>query len=71
MAWGSTMRPDDCDYYRARAIEERWLVKECGTADVAAIHAELAVTYDELADRIEFKDILAEETLQDACRTID
>lgn len=65
------MGPEDSDYYRARAIEERWLVQECSQSDVARIHAELASTYDALADRIEFRDILAEETLQDTVRAID
>ena len=47
------MGPNDSDYYRARAIEERWLVREaCCDAEVA-IHAELATRYDSLADELE------------------
>lgn len=46
------MRPDDSDYYRARAIEERWLARDTDEPVVAAIHAQLAYQYDALADRI-------------------
>jgi hypothetical protein len=46
------MRPDDSDYYRARAIEERWLARDTDEPLVAAIHAQLAYQYDALADRI-------------------
>ena len=46
------MRPDDSDYYRARAIEERWLARDTDEPVVAAIHSQLAFQYDALADRI-------------------
>ena len=46
------MRPDDSDYYRARAIEERWLARDTDEPVVAAIHQQLAYQYDALANRI-------------------
>jgi hypothetical protein len=46
------MRQDDSDYYRARAIEERWLARDTDEPLVAAIHTQLAFQYDALADRI-------------------
>ena len=53
------MRPEDSDYFRARAIEERWLAQDSDTAQVAAIHTELAFQYAALADLIEHKTQLA------------
>jgi hypothetical protein len=47
------MWPDDSDYYRARAIEERWQMKDAERPIAAQIHAELALHYDRLADRLE------------------
>ena len=47
------MGPNDSDYYRARAIEERWLVREATSEPEAAIHYELATRYDYLADQLE------------------
>lgn len=49
------MWPDDSDYYRARAIEERWQMKDAERPIAAQIHAELALHYDRLADRLERK----------------
>ena len=47
------MGPNDSDYYRARAIEERWLVREATSEPEAAIHYELATRYDYLADQLD------------------
>ena len=47
------MGPNDSDYYRARAIEERWLVRDATCEAEVAIHSELATRYDYLADQIE------------------
>ena len=47
------MQPEDSDYFRARAIEERWLAQDSDTAQAAAIHTELAFQYAALADQIE------------------
>ena len=47
------MQPEDSDYFRARAIEERWLAQDSDTAQAAAIHTELAFQYAALADRLE------------------
>ena len=49
------MQPEDSDYFRARAIEERWLAQDSDTAQAAAIHTELAFHYAALADQIERK----------------
>ena len=49
------MGPDDSDYYRARAIEERWQAQDAGQASVARIHQELAIQYDALADQLELR----------------
>ena len=70
MVVGVAMRADDSDYYRARAIEERWKVWESGQPGAAAIHAELASNYEALADRIELKDVMAGKSLLDSCRAI-
>lgn len=64
------MRPEDSDYYRARAIEERWLVKEAGEPKIAEIHARLALEYDALANRLELGDQFTGKLLQSACRAI-
>lgn len=47
--------PENSDYYRARAIEERWLARDAGRTDVATIHEELAVQYDALAEQLELR----------------
>ena len=47
------MRPEDSDYFRARAIEERWLARDSDTAEAAAIHTELAFQYAARADEID------------------
>lgn len=47
--------PENSDYYRARAIEERWLAKDSDRADVAMIHEELAIQYDALAEQLELR----------------
>ena len=47
--------PENSDYYRARAIEERWLARVAGRTDVATIHEELAVQYDALAEQLELR----------------
>jgi hypothetical protein len=41
----------DCDYYRARAIEERGAANGATRADVAAIHRELAQKFEGLAEQ--------------------
>ena len=48
-------RPENPDYNRARAIEERWLARDASRSDVATIHEELAVQYDALADQLELR----------------
>ena len=50
------MRPEDSDYFRARAIEERWLARDSDTAEAAAIHTELAFQYAARADEIDRTD---------------
>ena len=50
---GYDMGPNDADYYRARAIEERWLVRDATCESEAVIHSELATRYDFLADELE------------------
>ena len=47
--------PENADYYRARAIEERWLARDAGRTDVATIHEELAIQYDALAEQLELR----------------
>ena len=47
------MQPEDSDYFRARAIEERWLARDSDTAEAAAIHTELAFQYAARADEID------------------
>jgi hypothetical protein len=47
--------PENSDYYRARAIEERWLARDAGRTDVATIHEELAIQYDALAEQLELR----------------
>lgn len=41
----------DSDYYRARAIEERGAAHDAKSADVAAIHRELAQKFEGLAEQ--------------------
>ena len=64
------MRPDDSDYYRARAIEERWKMKDSGQSAIAAIHGELAAQYDALADKLDMKSSMTGEILKSACTAI-
>lgn len=64
------MHPDDSDYYRARAIEERWKMKDSGESAIAAIHAELAAQYDALADKLDMKSSMTGEILKSACSAI-
>ena len=49
------MLPDDADYYRARAIEERDMAQRANRENVAAIHDELARQYDALADQADLR----------------
>jgi hypothetical protein len=44
------MTPNDVDYYRARAIEERENALAADRQNVAAIHLELARLYDALVN---------------------
>jgi hypothetical protein len=67
---GSVMRPEDSDYYRARAIEERWLMKDAGETKVAEIHARLASEYDALANRLDLGDEFTGKLLQSTLRSI-
>ena len=67
---GSVMRPEDSDYYRARAIEERWLMKDAGETKVAEIHAWLASEYDALANRLDLGDEFTGKLLQSTLRSI-
>ena len=67
---GSVMRPEDSDYYRARAIEERWLMKDADETKVAEIHARLASEYDALANRLELGDEFTGKLLQSTLRSI-
>ena len=64
------MRPEDSDYYRARAIEERWLMKDAGETKVAQIHARLASEYDALANRIDLGEQFTDKLFQSTCRAI-
>jgi hypothetical protein len=64
------MRPEDSDYYRARAIEERWLMKDAGEIKVAQIHARLASEYDALANRIDLGEQFTDKLFQSTCRAI-
>jgi len=45
------MRPQDVEYYRARAEAERRLAADSTNADVAAIHEELAIQYEALVEQ--------------------
>ena len=60
----SASMPHDADYYRARAIEQRGRAQDADSAEVAAIHRELAQRFVELAERCdgvaELFDTLAE-----------
>lgn len=67
---GNSMRPEDSDYYRARAIEERWLVKEADETKIAEIHARLADEYEALANRLDLGDSFTDKLLQSTCRRI-
>ena len=64
------MRPEDSDYYRARAIEERWLMKDADEAKIAYIHEQLASEYDALANRLELGDQFKGKLLEATCRRI-
>jgi hypothetical protein len=64
------MRPEDSDYYRARAIEERWLMKDAGETKVAQIHARLASEYEALANRIDLGEQFTNKLFQSTCRAI-
>ena len=67
---GNVMRPEDSDYYRARAIEERWLMKDADEAKVAEIHARLASEYDALANRLDLGDQFTGRLLESKLRSI-
>ena len=43
--------PHDSDYYRARAIEQRGAANDAKSANVAAIHRELAQKFEGLAEQ--------------------
>jgi len=45
----------ETEYYRARAIEERFAASDAKQANVAAIHEELARLYAALADHPELR----------------
>lgn len=47
------MIPNDLEYYRSRAAEERARALATDDEKVAAIHAKLARKYDELAEAAE------------------
>ena len=64
------MRPEDSDYYRARAIEERWLMQDAGEPKIADIHARLASEYEALANRLELGDQFTDKLFQSACCAI-
>jgi hypothetical protein len=64
------MLPEDSDYYRARAIEERWLMKEAVQPEIAAIHADLAAEYESRANRIDLGESFTDKLFQSACRHI-
>jgi hypothetical protein len=64
------MHPDDSDYYRARAIEERWKMKESGDTAIGAIHGELAAQYDALADKLDMKSVMSGEILKSALTSL-
>lgn len=42
------MSPEDLEYYRARAAQERNAAADASQSDVAAIHLELARAYEAL-----------------------
>lgn len=64
------MRPEDSDYYRARAIEERWLMKDADETKVAEIHARLASEYEALANRLDLGDQFTGRILESKLRSI-
>ena len=64
------MRPGDSDYYRARAIEERWLMKDADETKVAEIHARLASEYEALANRIDLGDQFTDKLFQSTLRAL-
>jgi hypothetical protein len=49
------MQPHDVEYYRARGAAERQLAEAAETADVAAIHEELAIQYEALVEQAELR----------------
>ena len=46
---------DDTDYYRERARVERQLAQDVSQAKVAAIHEELARSYEALVSEVELR----------------
>lgn len=64
------MRAEDPDYFRARAIEERWRVRQAERAEAAEIHSKLASRYEVLADSLEVQTRVTEVILNSACRSI-
>lgn len=64
------MRPEDSDYYRARAIEERWLVSDADEPKIAHIHAQLAAEYEALATRLDLDARIQGKSIAAACNSI-
>lgn len=64
------MRPEDSDYYRARAIEQRWLMSDATEPKIAQIHALLAAEYDGLAIRLDLDDRIERKRIEAACNSI-
>lgn len=64
------MRPEDSDYYRARAIEERWLMSDAAEPRIAYIHAHLAAEYEALANRLDLGDRIEGKRIEAACNRI-
>ena len=60
--------PHDCDYYRARAMEERERADKADRVYLARLHKELAQQLDRRADECEAGaeqfDVLAEKAAQ-------
>ena len=52
------MSPNDIEYYRQRAIEERALASKSERRNVAEIHEELAQQYQALVDQAELRPTL-------------
>lgn len=52
-------QPNDSAYYTARAAKERECAKSAASPAVAAIHLQMATSYDQLARRVAADEIVS------------